>query len=163
MIGAALSERRIVAEMNNVNEVAERMVNSVRELIWPEMPENRELEELLAEHADALQRGDHRTRTYFGRLPEQGDELALLLPLAERVSETVVPVTPAAEFQARLMGELMQKARTRAACTQPAPSLWQEKRTEIIIGATVGSVLSAVGVAYLIYSRLPNHDNQVAG
>jgi hypothetical protein len=160
---SALIEKRSLAEMDNLNEVADRVITSVREVIWPDTPENRELEELLAEHADALRRGDRRTRTYFERLPEEGDELALLLPLAERVSDAMQPVVAAADFQARLMGELMQKAYARPACAQPAPSLWREKRTEIIIGATVGSVLSAVGVAYFIYSRLPNHDRQAAG
>jgi hypothetical protein len=149
--------------MNNLNEVTERVVNSVRELIWPDLSENRELEEVLAEHADALQRGDHRARAYFERLPDRGDDLALLLPLAERVSEAVLPVVPAAEFQKQLLADLMHTARAHAVCAQPAPSLWQEKRTEIIIGATVGSVLSAAGVAYFIYSRLPNRDRQAAG
>jgi hypothetical protein len=149
--------------MNNLNEVLDGVISSVREVIWPDISDNKGLDELLAEHADALQRGDRRTRAYFERLPEAADDLSLLLPLAERVSDAVQPVVPAAEFQKRLFGELTQKARARTACMQPAPSLWQEKRTEIIIGATLGSVLSAVGVAYFIYSRLPNHDHQAAG
>ena len=149
--------------MDNLNEMAHRVSGSVREVIWPDTSDKKDLEEMLAEHADALQRGDRRTRTYFERLPEEGDELALLLPLAERVSDTLAPVAPAAAFRQQLMSDLMQRAQSRSACAPPPPSLWQEKRTEIIIGATVGSVLSAVGLAYLIYSRLPNHDHQAAG
>jgi hypothetical protein len=148
--------------MDNLNEMAHRVIGSVREVIWPDTSDKKDLEDMLAEHAEALQRGDRRTRTYFERLPEEGDELALLLPLAERVSDTLAPVAPAAAFRQQLMNDLMRQAQTRMACAPP-PSLWQEKRTEIIIGATVGSVLSAVGLAYLIYSHLPNHDHQAAG
>jgi hypothetical protein len=149
--------------MDNLNDVASRVIGSVRDVIWPDTPENRELEELLAEHADALLRGDRRTRSYFERLPEEGDELALMLPLAERVSDSLTPIAPAMEFQQRLMKDLMRRAHVCLPAAREPASLWTEKRTEIIIGATIGSVLSAVGLAYLIYSRLPNHDHQAAG
>ena len=78
----------------------------------------------------------------------------------ERVSDALQPVSAPSWFQKRLMADLMHRAQTQ--CGRPTTSVWQEKRTEIIIGATVGSVLSAVGLAYYIYSRMPSHDRNVA-
>ena len=82
--------------------------------------------------------------------------------LATWVNETLHPVTPAVGFRERLHTDLMRQAHAR--CGTRQMSVWEAKRKEIIIGATVGSVLSAAGVlAYVLVYHHPWNNRPNAG
>lgn len=103
--------------------------------------DRRETREILAAHADQLNRPaapqDWKgTRNYR----VQG-----LLDLAEQLHGILVPVKPDAHFRRRLHGELILEAQRRQA--EPPSSLFQQHRKGILIGAAaVGSLASVVGV-----------------
>ena len=108
--------------------------------------------DILTEHIGALIDGRYTGRQYLDQYPDDS-ALASLLPLAEHVHEHLYPVTPTAGFQNRLLNDLMRQA--HAQYEQGNPSLWTEKRKEIIIGATITSVISAVGVLAYFMHILP--------
>jgi hypothetical protein len=147
--------------MSYLQEVADRFLHSVRSAVWPEMLQAEKLEDILSDHADGLIRGESGTRSYLNRLPEERQTLEALLPLAERIHDALYEVGPSQAFQNRLLKDLSCRPHTRD--VQSMPSLWQEKRTGLIIGATVGSVLSAAGLAYFVRSHLLNHHASAAG
>lgn len=111
-----------------------------------------QMNEILTEHAGALTDGMRTSRFYLQQYPNE-TVLASLLTLAERVHEHLYPVAPAAGFQNRLLHDLMRQAHTQ--CERGKPSLWTEKRKEIIIGAAITSVISAIGVLAYFMHILP--------
>jgi hypothetical protein len=81
------------------------------------------------------------------------EQVDSLLELAEQLQGILIPVAPGADYRRRLHGELVLEAQRRR--VQPAPSLFQQHRKGILIGAaTVGSVASVVGVAVAFLFRL---------
>ena len=115
------------------------------------------LDDVLAKHADALVYGDGNRQDFLRQWPED-DELATLVLLAERVDAALRPVNPSVAFKNRLYNDLMRQA----GCRRSTPSLWEERRKEIIIGATITSVLSAAGVlAYIIHQHSPQSRSHV--
>lgn len=112
-------------------------------------PTRQMLNDVLAEHADSLV-GKNQGSTAFVNEYPNSSELLDLLPLAEHTCEHLAPVVPTPGFKNRLLNDLMRQAHTQQ--EEDPPSLWREKRREIIIGATITSAISAAGVvAYLMH------------
>ena len=97
-----------------------------------------EIIEILADHADQLNRAN-------GPPPEsvRHERVQALLDLAEQLHGILVPVAPAPDFRRRLHGELSLEAQGRGEA--PEPSLFEQHRKGILIGAAIGSVASVVG------------------
>jgi len=110
------------------------------------------LNDILTEHVGALIDGTRASKLYLDEYPDEA-ALASLLPLAEHIHEHLYPVAPTAGFQNRLLNDLMRQA--HAQYERGNPSLWTAKRKEIIIGATITSVISAVGVLAYFMHILP--------
>lgn len=110
------------------------------------------VDDILTDHVGALIDGTHASKLYLDQYPDER-VLASLLPLAEHVNEHLYPVAPTAGFRNRLLNDLMRQA--HAQHERGNPSLWTEKRKEIIIGATITSVISAVGVLAYFMHILP--------
>jgi hypothetical protein len=112
--------------------------------------DNRKVRELLASHADQLVGAEATPPSGFTR----HDRVQGLLDLAEQVSGILVPVEPDTHFRRRLHGDLILEAQRRQA--QPGPSLFQQHRKGILIGAAaIGSVASVAGVviAFVLRNR----------
>jgi len=107
-----------------------------------------EIEDLLSSHADRLI--GHAEADQEITLPYPTEpELSALMSLAALVNVCLQPIRPAAGFQSRLLHDLMRQA--HAQLGRNNYSLWKERHREIIIGATITSLISAVGVvAYLM-------------
>jgi hypothetical protein len=110
--------------------------------------DNREVREILASHADQL--------VGAATAPPSGltrhDRVQGLLDLAEQLHGILVPVEPDTRFRRRLHGDLILEAQRRQA--QPAPSLFQQHRKGILLGAAaVGSVASVAGVVIAFVLR----------
>lgn len=90
--------------------------------------------DLLMQHADALIAGKDLTL----QLAREYPELTPWLELARTVRDTLLPMTPAADFSLALRRDLL----LAFSLGQPAarPSL-------VLVGAVVGSLVSVVGIA----------------
>jgi hypothetical protein len=107
------------------------------------------LDDTLADHADSLGTGVESLELNWDT-GEDDVELSSLLSVAECAHKGLYPVPPASGFQNRLLHDLMRRA--HAQHEGGTQSLWEEKRREIIIGATITSIISAAGVlAYIMY------------
>jgi hypothetical protein len=101
----------------------------------------REVREILATHADQMWSPEASQSWTLTR----NDRVQALLNLAEQLQGILVPVEPSTDFRRRLHGDLILEAQRREA--EPAPSLLQEHRKGILIGAAaIGSVASVIGV-----------------
>jgi hypothetical protein len=112
--------------------------------------DSRKVRELLASHADQLVGGEATPPSGMTR----HDRVQGLLDLAEQLHGILVPVEPDTHFRRRLHGDLILEAQRRQA--QPAPSLFQQHRKGILIGAAaIGSVASVAGViiAFVLRNR----------
>jgi hypothetical protein len=112
--------------------------------------DTRKVRELLASHADQLVAVEATPLPGMTR----HDRVQGLLDLAEQVQGILVPVEPDTHFRRRLHGDLILEAQRRQA--QPAPSLFQQHRKGILIGAAaIGSVASVCGVviAFVLRNR----------
>lgn len=100
------------------------------------------LKEILATHADQLVQGQSKTEEHPELLPEEEQELAALLDVAERVKSTLKPITPAENFEEELKRHLLTTAYLRRAegYTPPNPS-----RDLLILAAIIGFILSLAG------------------
>lgn len=110
----------------------------------------REVREVLAAHADQLT----SSHTLQSQRLTRNDQVRSLLELAEQLQGILIPVEPDANFRRRLHGELILEAQRRQA--EPAPSLFQQHRKGILIGAAaVGSIASVIGVivAFVLRQR----------
>jgi hypothetical protein len=110
---------------------------------------------VLTAHADYLISIKTWDEDQMKRLPTHQDELAPLLGIAERLNETLKPVTPAPAFKTRLRQELLASAAQRAeerGIVKQVPFL---RRKEVVIGvaAAIGSVLSVVGIVVALLWR----------
>jgi hypothetical protein len=110
--------------------------------------DRKEVDEILAAHANGLVAGNLSGTTGFSR----NQQVQALLNLAGQVQAILVPVQPDAHFRRRLHGELLLAAQQRQ--TETPPSIFYEHRKGIILGAAaVGSVASVVGVAIAFVLR----------
>jgi hypothetical protein len=154
--------------IDEIVAIIEKLWTSLRSAIGSHSGDNpsatprEKLEDVLAAQAESLSQGDRSMARYLNRLPAEHETLGRLLLLATRVNETLHPVTPAVGFRERLHNDLMRQAHAR--CGTRQTSVWEAKRKEIIIGATVGSVLSAAGVlAYVLVYHHPWNNRPNAG
>jgi hypothetical protein len=98
----------------------------------------KDLIELLADHADALNQGRDTTAALLNHYGHDTPELATLLSLARSLKTAMEPVAPAAAFKANLYHQLRQGHLTPT--PQPVRSIWW------IGAATVGSLLPLAGL-----------------
>jgi hypothetical protein len=104
--------------------------------------------EVLAAHAERMVRPD----SWGSQGLTRNHQVQGLLELAEQLQGILVPVKPDSDFRRRLHGDLILRAQCLLA--EPAPSLLQQHRKGIIIGAAaVGSVASVVGVVVAFVLR----------
>jgi hypothetical protein len=116
------------------------------------------LKEILAIHADQLtQNRQVKTEDYPELSPEDKQELAPLLDVAERVKSTLKPVNPPRKFETNLKKELLTTAHLHQAegYTSPNP-----ERDLLILVATVGFFISLAAV--LLALRLRRQGVQTA-
>ena len=147
--------------MNHFAEVGDVLVKLKKLAVAGPAALRREqlVQEALAEHADGLLSGRaDRVRVGVDRVD---DELATLLPLAGRVHEALHPVSPAPGYRERLLSDLMRRAQAEGAVSPP--SIWEGKRKEILIGALITSLVSAVGLLAYLLGFNPFHRRPHAG
>jgi hypothetical protein len=129
------------------SEVAETKIMAAGETTM-----NRKLlKDILAIHADQLAQ-NRRTNTedYPELSPEDKQELAPLLDVAERVKSTLRPVNPPRKFETNLKKELLTTAHLRQAkgYTPPNP-----EKDLLILLAIVGFFISLAGVLLALRLR----------
>jgi hypothetical protein len=108
----------------------------------------RDIRELLATHADQLNRPE---LSYDGGITRH-DRVQGLLDLAEQLQKILVPVEPDTDFRRRLHGDLILEAQNLQA--RPQSSVFQQHRRGILIGAAaVGSLASVIGVVIAFVLR----------
>jgi DNA repair exonuclease SbcCD ATPase subunit len=105
----------------------------------------RELQKILADHADQLIRGQDQTESLIQQYNAEAQELAPLLRLAQRLQAVLVPVSPRAVFVQQLQEDLLHVDRQ---LTVAAPE--NERRPAWLGAATLGSLLSLVGLLLLL-------------
>jgi hypothetical protein len=110
---------------------------------------------VLTAHADYLVSIKTWDEYQMKRLPTHQDELAPLLGIAERLNETLKPVTPAPAFKTSLRQELLASAARRAEERGIAKRVPFLRRKEVVIGvaAAIGSVLSVAGILVALLWR----------
>lgn len=109
--------------------------------------DKRKEREIVAACADRSLRGGATSSSRIS----QDERVQVLLDLAEALQAILMPVKPDPRFRRRLHGELILAAQERE--PEPAPSLFQQHRRGILIGAALGSVASVVGVALAFVLR----------
>ena len=125
------------------------------------MMDERTLSEILAAHADHLNRGGNG-KDYLVMFADHRDQLAPLLALAERVKRVLVPVQASPLFRDQLRRDLTSAAQGGRDTAQPVrPS----HRLELVIGAAaIGVSVSLAGfVAYQRRSRNGRTERVAAG
>lgn len=115
--------------------------------------EEKVLTEILAAHANQLNKGQRKGNDYLAMFPDYQEKLKPLLETAEKVKEVLEPVEPAPAFCQSLHEDLLAAGQRRLA--EEIPQLPRSHRRQIIIGAAaVGSAVSVAGaIAYFIRSR----------
>jgi hypothetical protein len=108
------------------------------------------LKEILAAHADQLLKGKATGKDYLELLPEQDEELAPLLDVAERVKSTLKPITPANKFERELKQELLDTAQLRQVEGYIPPKPWRDL---FFLMATIAFILALSGVLIAIRRR----------
>jgi hypothetical protein len=106
--------------------------------------------EILAAHADRLNAGLKGFAAYPPMTSDQRRTLEPLLRLAERLCQALVPVEPSPAFVQGLGQELAQ-----AAARSQLSLVERYRKTILVTAATLGSVLSLVGLVlfYLFRQR----------
>jgi hypothetical protein len=125
------------------------------------MMDERTLTEILAAHADHLNRGGNGA-DYLVMFADHRDQLEPLLALAERVKGVLVPLQVSPAFRDQLRRDLTAAAQGRKGLSQPARP---NHRLELFIGAAaIGVSVSLAGlVAYLRRNRSGRSARVVAG
>ena len=110
---------------------------------------------VLTAHADYLVSIKTWDEDQMKRLRAHQVDLAPLLQIAERLNETLKPVTPAPAFKTRLRQELLAAAARRAEKRGVAKLVPFLRRKEVVIGvaAVIGSVLSVAGIVAALLWR----------
>ncbi len=106
----------------------------------------RELQTILADHADQLINGQDQTEFLIQKYAAEVQELAPLLRLAQRLRAVLIPVSPRTAFIQQLHQDLLQADRQLTVAMPEngrRPAWWG--------AATLGSLLSLVGL--LLYLR----------
>lgn len=112
------------------------------------------LKEILAAHADNLVTGAATSHDYLRLLPEENDELAPLLSVAERVQSTLRPVSPTNEFEEELKRQLLTTAHLRQVEGYSPPHPF---RNAFIFLAALAFLLSLAGFFIVLQRRGPRH------
>lgn len=116
--------------------------------------EHKDLPNVLAAHADQLNRSAESEAQDFHLPPEAGEELCSLLQLAEQVKGALDPVKPSPAYKRRLGLELAEMAQRRRSSdllvAPPAP------RREWLV-----AVALAGGIAYLVRTRMQGRSQHV--
>ncbi len=84
----------------------------------------------------------------------RGEQIQGLLDLASQLQALLVPVQPSSSFRRRLHGELILESQRQTAVARPS-GLTRQQRTLLIGAASIGSLVSVVGVivAFIVHSR----------
>lgn len=125
---------------------------------------SRTIAELLAQHADQLNRQEKiNVDDFVSAAPESRTELAVLLSVASRIKQTLRPTTPAGEFRARLRNGLLLAAHHRDAhqllLNKPNGPTWGWLLRAAALGSAAGLI------AILLRSRagssdaIPSHES----
>jgi hypothetical protein len=106
----------------------------------------KDLIELLAGHADALNRGQDTTAALLTYKGQDAAELAPMLWLARSIKTAMEPMTPSAAFKASLHQQIVQGRQAADAAENARPIWW-------IGAAAVGSLLSVAGLMIWLLRR----------
>jgi hypothetical protein len=110
--------------------------------------EDKVLVEILAAHADQLNKGQGKGSDYLAVFPDYQEELKPLLETAEKVKQVLEPVEPAPAFCQSLHEDLLAAGQRRLA--GEIPQLSRSRRKQLLIGA---AAVGAGALAYFIRSR----------
>lgn len=113
------------------------------------MSEN-EIEDILTDHADALNRGQELSEQFLAANEGQAEELAPLLQLAAALKAALTPISAPA-FKAKLGQELVSYGPPVITLGR---SVSKRKAKTWLALAAAGSLLSAAGVAALFWRRV---------
>ena len=116
--------------------------------------EEKVIAEILAAHADQLNKGREMGSDYLAMFPDYQEELKPLLETAEKVKEALALVEqPTPAFCQSLHDDLVAAGQRRLA--ESAPQLARGHGRQILIrAAALGSAVSVAGaIAYFIRSR----------
>jgi hypothetical protein len=105
--------------------------------------EDKVLVEILAAHADQLNKGQGKGSDYLAMFPDCQERLKPLLETAEKIREVLKPVEPAPTFCQSLYKDLLAAGQRRLA--GEIPQLARSHRKQLLIGA------AAVGAGVLAY------------
>jgi hypothetical protein len=110
--------------------------------------EGKVLVEILAAHADQLNKGQGKGSDYLTMFPDHQEKLKPLLEMAEKVKGVLAPVEPAPAFCQSLYEDLLAAGQRRLA--GEIPQLAKGHRRQLLIGA---AAVGAGALAYFIRSR----------
>ena len=110
----------------------------------------KELQDILTDHADGLNRGEELSEALLSQHHQESDELATLLYLASALKSALTPVTNAA-FKERLGHELVSYGPPVVVLGR---SISKRRARAWLAVAAAGSVISVAGVTALIVRRL---------
>ena len=111
----------------------------------------RDVREILATHADDMIRpGEMGSRSAVRHEQVRG-----LLDLAEQLQGILVPVAPNGNYRRRLHGGLVLEAQRRQAGEEP--TMFQQHRKGILLGAAAIGIGSAASVAGVIIAYVVRH------
>ncbi len=115
---------------------------------------DRQVEDFLMAHVDALVSGSPDVDQLLDRYDDEiRDQVEGLFTLAERISQSLIPVAPSEQFVNRLRHEL-----TDAASAEPR-SLWGRIRSlppRTQIAAGIGGATLTAGVVLIASRSMPN-------
>lgn len=109
------------------------------------------LKEILAAHADQLVNGQAASADYLKSLPENDDELAPLLDVAQLVESTLKPVSPPHEFEEELKRQLLTTAHLRQIEGYEPPHPFRDL---LALLSALAFVFSLTGLLIVIQRRL---------
>ncbi len=104
---------------------------------------------ILAAHADALNRDEYATDDFLSRYPAQANDLASLFRLAEAIRETMPPVKPSDLFRVSLSRQLGNFSSSMSPVDGPDER--GEGRWWTVVAA--GSLISVAGLAIYLMRR----------
>jgi 5-formyltetrahydrofolate cyclo-ligase len=118
---------------------------------------NKELIELLNDHAEALNMAKSRSQILAEHPMEYDGELASLFQLAEEVKDVLVPV-PVPAFREELRRRLESYELSNVTIGSPTNG----RKQKLIIFAMTGSTLSVVGLLFVLLRRLRSSGDESA-
>jgi hypothetical protein len=122
--------------------------------------EYQDLTEVLATHADQLNRIAGGDAQDLQVLPEQRQDLRSLLQLAEQVKGALAPVTPSPAYERKLGLDLSEVARRRR--SRDLLVALPSTRRELLIGAAIGSAVAlAGGIVYFVRTHMQGQSQHV--